>query len=744
MTSCNCPAPAKPAGLLPTFTRPVRKRNHFGGIAVKLYPEGDTLTPSYPRVRLKLQTPEPEPVAMEQDPVPASHPVETGAPSARTSQSKQRPPRVKKLAGFEGMSVVPEFPEPRPAAQLQLQLAPKPAASLELVPVPTPCVVAPECPLSSNPLLSSLPLSSLVEDVRLLQRDKNTGYWKTDLFFPGQEGRSIKDPLDYDSVRAVLNYNCLSPRCSKGNCCAQLLELDVFEVRQRFNNGSLLASASDAAKLKKVVDDARDERAKGGYGTVKLNLRNGVPVDVCLPAFALIAGYTGRALKTALASDSISVCAAEPVLTSREREVEAVSMVRSYIHNVLVAAHEQQPVASLGSATGKETVLNKQVWDQKIKNMAIWFKERNKEPPNVSPKQFKKLWKEETQLKERKASSHSKCNVCANIDRLFAKLQGWCTGESVKQRKGLFAARALHEKNHLGERSEMDYACLRAITSPMTIWVIMADAATQRNFELPRLLKRRAKELNNIPFFGLKLMATYAPGYGFTPFLVQDASKTGANLMWTVVWLTITAMQAHYGYLPDELHLQLDNTSGENKNETMLLIAAWLQSIGYFKRVRVFFLMVGHTHVIIDQIFGVITKYIKGRELLNVPALCNAIDSVMVKNPQYEAKQTSMLHALFDFKTFVPSEECTRRPHTSPATLCSGTTRGPGTASTTSCSRAGPCACGSQVKPPTSMRSRRSSTHLRKVRCRSWRSAKGGTSGQRRTGRTFGTRSGSA
>lgn len=186
MTSCSSPAPAEPAGLSSTFTRPVRKRNHFWATAVRLYPEDKTLTPSYPRVRLKLQTPEPvamEEDAMEEDPVPASHPVETGAPSVRTSQSNQRPPRVKQLVGFDGTSVVLPFPELHPAAaQLQLQVAPKPAASLELVPVPTPCVVAPECPQSSKPLLSA----ARFEDVRLLQRDKNTGYWKTDLFFPGR------------------------------------------------------------------------------------------------------------------------------------------------------------------------------------------------------------------------------------------------------------------------------------------------------------------------------------------------------------------------------------------------------------------------------------------------------------------------------------------------------------------------------------------------------------------------------
>ena len=447
-------------------------------------------------------------------------------------------------------------------------------------------------------------------ELRKAQRSSSTGYWKTSLFFPGQEEKSIKNPLEHSSVRAVRGYDCTSPRCTKGDCCSKLTELDVLEVRQTYNNGSPLSSCSDAEKLKQVVNACRDERAQGDYRPVMLKLKNGAPIDVCLPAFALIAGYTGTALKHALASTSAVVLFEEPVQHKREREAQDVTLVRTYIHNVLCESHEQQPVASLGSSTGRETVLNKQTWKQKKRNMELWFKAppRNTNPPNISTAAFKRLWNEEDQLKERKASSHSKCNVCANLDNLLSALQGRCDAEAVQKRKALIAARELHEKNHLGERSEMDYACLRAIVSPNSIWVIMADAATQRNFELPRLLKRRAKELNNIPFFGLKLMATFAPGYGFTPFLVHDSMYSGANLLWTVVWHTIVAMQTQFGYLPDELHLQLDNTSGENKNETMIAIGAWLVASGYFKRVRVFFLMVGHTHIIIDQIFGVITK----------------------------------------------------------------------------------------------------------------------------------------
>ena len=302
---CSGPKQAKPPGLFSTFTRPVRKRTLCGITADNPYQECNKSDFSYPNVRIKLKTPDSRPILMQKDPVHTSHPVETGAPSLRKSQPIQRPRREKQLCGVKGAVAALQFPDLRSEQPLQLKLALEPAASRSLVAVPTPFEVANDQPLYSNPLISA---EEVAEEVRTMQRDKNTGYWKTDLFFPGQHGKSIKDPLDHNSVRAALNYNCRSPRCSEGKCCQQLLELDVLELRQQYNNGSLLSSSSDAAKLLKVIDAARDERAKGGYGTVRLTLKNGKPVDVCLPSFALLAGYTGSAFKHALASTSTFLC----------------------------------------------------------------------------------------------------------------------------------------------------------------------------------------------------------------------------------------------------------------------------------------------------------------------------------------------------------------------------------------------------------------------------------------------------
>ena len=489
-----------------------------------------------------------------------------------------------------------------------------------------------------------------------MQREPNTGYWKTELFFPNGPSEH-PDPLDHDAVRAARTYCCHGHfKCADGDCCRKLQDLEIMDLRCRFNNGSKEASHSDSERLRDVLRASRDGNAPGGFQKVAVSCCNGGKQDVCVAAFALCAGYTGSAFKKALKcikESPMPLAVRGPKQHAREDEALAVSITRQYISKVLCEAHEMQPVASLGSATGKQTSLVRSTWDEKFLAFKRYFEHQDAPCPAVTKSKFKELWQAEKTLVERKASTHSKCIVCANIAAAEAKLFGYSTFVTNQKRRLIEMAKREHEANHLGEREEMDWACLRAIVSPRSIWVIMVDAATQRNFELPRIKHRRSKELACLPFFGLKLMASYAPGFGFSPFLVHNSNHSGSNLMWTVVWLTIERMQKHHGYLPDELHLQVDNTCAENKNSVMLAIASWLVAIGLFKRVRVFFLMVGHTHIVIDQIFGVITKRLKAREVLDVPALFSLIDAVMAKNPKYEAKSTVLLRALFDFKGFV-------------------------------------------------------------------------------------------
>ncbi len=56
--------------------------------------------------------------------------------------------------------------------------------------------------------------------------------------------------------------------------------------------------------------------------------------------------------------------------------------------------------------------------------------------------------------------------------------------------------------------------------------------------------------------------------------------------------------------LPRHLHLQLDNSWKDNKNQTVIALCSQLVGRGVFQTITLSFLMVGHTHEDVDALFS--------------------------------------------------------------------------------------------------------------------------------------------
>ena len=68
---------------------------------------------------------------------------------------------------------------------------------------------------------------------------------------------------------------------------------------------------------------------------------------------------------------------------------------------------------------------------------------------------------------------------------------------------------------------------------------------------------------------------------------------------------------------PAKLFLQGDNAS-QNKCNAFFQYCAWLVRAGIFETVRVSFMLVGHTHDIVDQVFSRITTALRSKDCLSV------------------------------------------------------------------------------------------------------------------------------
>jgi hypothetical protein len=66
------------------------------------------------------------------------------------------------------------------------------------------------------------------------------------------------------------------------------------------------------------------------------------------------------------------------------------------------------------------------------------------------------------------------------------------------------------------------------------------------------------------------------------------------------------------------LFVVLDNTSGDNKNTYVIGVLAHLVDIGMFKNVDIIHHLVGHSHIDVDALIGVLSKNIKNKQIENL------------------------------------------------------------------------------------------------------------------------------
>lgn len=112
-------------------------------------------------------------------------------------------------------------------------------------------------------------------------------------------------------------------------------------------------------------------------------------------------------------------------------------------------------------------------------------------------------------------------------------------------------------------------------------------------------------------------------------FVARAALGGGPNLVCTVLLLTIVAHVSLGRPLGRRLHLQLDNTTAENKNNTLLGFVALLVAWGVFEGATVFFLPVGHTFNELDSAFSPLITAMHATVIPTISSMLAVIGSVL-------------------------------------------------------------------------------------------------------------------
>ena len=207
----------------------------------------------------------------------------------------------------------------------------------------------------------------------------------------------------------------------------------------------------------------------------------------------------------------------------------------------------------------------------------------------------------------RDTGTFARCAVCNAYD---ARLRA---AKTPMERAQLKRFRASHHNKQTVQRLKYYKHRRKARKNPSRYLSIIIDGMDQKKTNCPAM----GKFTKDDPPLVQRVMGVKVHGIGSYAFIVDDTVRKGANLVCEILRLVLNDLNSQQKLPHDEpvLYLQVDNC-GENKNKTLLAFLTDLVRRKIFRKIKAGFLMVGHTHDDIDQIFSTIATHILQAHIL--------------------------------------------------------------------------------------------------------------------------------
>ncbi|KAL3697515.1 hypothetical protein R1sor_011591 [Riccia sorocarpa] len=207
----------------------------------------------------------------------------------------------------------------------------------------------------------------------------------------------------------------------------------------------------------------------------------------------------------------------------------------------------------------------------------------------------------------------------------------------------------LHRKQQAEERATAGRHHWKALDNPKDCAYIQIDGMDQKKTALPHFSKQ-PKSVDGAALVGVHLVGAmiFHGRLQTRAFLTYNNLKSDSNLTITVLQKILLEWE---GILPPTLYLQLDNNVRENKNNILFAYLAMLLGKKVFLKIKLSFLLVGHTHDFVDQMFNHFSQVLRRENAFTMSRLRSVIEN------SYDPKSlTSVLTQTWDFKHFIESQ----------------------------------------------------------------------------------------
>lgn len=281
-------------------------------------------------------------------------------------------------------------------------------------------------------------------------------------------------------------------------------------------------------------------------------------------------------------------------------------------------------------------------------------RDRAQQPIQGNPRQLWKLWKSHREILERPPCGQDACNFCATNLASRDKLEGLQADPEVRARIAeLDAEKRAHMQFNRTEREHYIDAVQLAEHRPHEMTCLTIDAPTRNQFDLPSQARKhrdKAKKLDPQNRWQSKVEGVLDAGLGMMAYVARSCIGGGANLVCTVLMLSLFCHAKLGRRLGHVLHVQLDNTTSENKNMTVIALIGLLVYRSHFLQGRLFFMHVGHTYNELDQTFSPLIS-----EMLQMvmPTISSLLDYLLRKLAVQRVREVKDLPHLWNFEQYL-------------------------------------------------------------------------------------------
>lgn len=236
--------------------------------------------------------------------------------------------------------------------------------------------------------------------------------------------------------------------------------------------------------------------------------------------------------------------------------------------------------------------------------------------------------------------THTQCPTCVKHKLLIKSL----TADAHARLR----QRMLYDR-HLKEQfcDRQMYWQLRATSRLLTqTIVIIIDGIDQAKFAWPRSSFFESHMFDKFNRPRLHIWGVIVHGYwSFLSLSHADSFKGGSTTVELIAFVLTQLHKQGVDLAKTHIHIQLDNTSSSNKNNTVLSFLALLTGIGLIFSAAASFLRVGHTHEDIDQWFSSLARWVRSK-LMYAETLSDFQESFVQffkKHPRHHEKNAKVL-----------------------------------------------------------------------------------------------------